>query len=222
MKRRSLTPPLFFVDSLPDAADTDTRELLRCIEIRAGAADIFVWLKQMRAAPYSYDFIDNKRMQSPRFIIANLPPLKVNTHFLLAFHIISFEENAFIAARFCEPVNPPVSLYMSDLYVEYSVASRGGKTILWCKVKGYLKKGLNAKGFYFFFSIINKIMMTRQLRNIKKLSELTAVGKIETRACDLSKCYIRSGFHWWLFCRRNNCRGLTDYWAEDKDPVPEA
>jgi len=50
--------------------------------------------------------------------------------------------------------------------------------------------------------------MTRQLKNIKKLSELMASGNVETKMYDLKNCYIKSGIHWWIFCRRHNCKGL--------------
>jgi hypothetical protein len=73
--------PSFFIDSLPGISDTDCRDLLRCVEIDAGASDIFVWLKQLRIAPYSYDFADNRCKKSTDFIIENLVPLKVNAHF---------------------------------------------------------------------------------------------------------------------------------------------
>jgi hypothetical protein len=208
MKIKSLVVPSFFIDSLPDIANTDCRELLRCIEIHADASNIFVWLKQLRIAPYSYDFIDNRRRKSPDYIIENLPPLKVNTHYLLAFHILEFEENSFIVCRFCEPINTPVNLYMKGLFFEYRIVKQGNKTALWCKIKGYINTDPSSKGFFFIFSVINKIMMARQLKNIKKLSELLTIGKVETKMYDLNNCYIKSGIHWWVFCRRHNCKGL--------------
>lgn len=200
--------PSFFIDSLPDIPNTDRRELLRSIEINATAPDIFVWLKQLRVSPYSYDFIDNRFRKSPDFIIENLPPLKVNTHFLLAFHIIGFEENSNIVCRYCEPINPPVSKYMKDLYFEYRITEQGTKAILWCKIKGYFNADLPSKGFFHIFSVADKIMMLRQLRNIRKLSELLTLGKIKTGRCNFSSYYIKSGLHWWIFCRRRNCKGL--------------
>ena len=184
MKLKSFAAPPFFVDSLPDFSNTDCRELLRCIEVGANASDIFVWLKQLRIAPYSYDFIDNNGRKSPDYIIENLPPLKVNTHYLLAFHIFGFEENSFIACRFCEPINPPLHLYMKGLFIEYRIAEEGTRTKLWCKIKGYFNTDISSKGFYFIFSVVNKIMMTRQLKNIKKLSERLTIGKVESRTVD--------------------------------------
>jgi len=208
MKPKSLSIPYFFIDSLPNISDTDCRELLRCIEIRANASDIFVWLKQLRIAPYSYDFFDNRCRKSPEYIIENLPPLKVNTHYLLAFHIFEFKENSFIACRFCEPINSPVNSYMKGLFFEYRVVEQGTKNKLWCKIKGYYNTDISSKGFFFVFSAVNKIMMARQLKNIKKLSELLARGKVETKMYDLTSYYANSGIHWWVFCRRHNCKGL--------------
>jgi hypothetical protein len=208
MNMKSLNIPYFFVDSLPDIPDTDCRELLRCIEVRADASDIFVWLKQLRIAPYSYDFIDNRSIKSPEYIIDNLPPLKVNSHFLLSFHILEFMENSYIVGRFCEPINPPLDRYMKDMFIEYRIAEQGTKTQLWCKIKGYINTDISSKGFFFVFSVMDKIMITKQLRNIKKLSERLASGKIETRMFDLKSYYPKSGIHWWIFCRRHNCSGL--------------
>ena len=208
MRIKSRNVPGFFVDSLTDISNTDCRELLRCIEVNAGASDIFVWLKQFRVAPYSYDFIDNRGKKSPGFIIENLPPLKLNSHFLLSFHVFGFEENSFIAGRFCQPINPPLNLYMKDLFIEYRIVEQGAKTELWCKIKGFINTDISSKGFFFIFSVLYKIMISRQMKKIKKSSEKLKSGKVETRKYDLMTNYAKSGLHWWLFCRRNNCSGL--------------
>ncbi len=208
MNTKSSLAPGFYLDTLPDISNTDCRELIRFIEIRADTPDVFVWLSQLRVAPYSYDFVDNRCIKSPRYVIKNLPPLKINNHFLLAFHVYSFKENSFIAARFCEPINTPVDRYIDGLYLEYRLVENGRKTELWCKIKGFVKKDISSKGFFFMFRIVNKIMMTRQLKIIKKLSERLAQGKVETKTHDIKGSYIKSGLHWWLFCRRHNCKGL--------------
>jgi hypothetical protein len=208
MKIKTLSIPPFFIDSLPYISNGGCRELIRSIEIRAKARDIFVWLKQLRVSPYSYDFIDNRCRRSPDYIIENLPPLKVNTHFLLAFHILEFEENSFIVGRFCEPINPPVSLYMQDMFIEYRIIEQGTKSKLWCKIKGHINTDISSKGFFVTYSGVNKIMMARQLKNIRRLSEQLTLGKVETKTCDYKNYYIKSGIHWWVFCRRHNCKGL--------------
>lgn len=208
MNIKTCSVPSFLIDSLPVIPDSECRELLRCVEINASSENIFVWLKQLRIAPYSYDFIDNRFKKSPAFIIDNLPRLKVYTHFLLVFNILEFNENSFIIARFCEPINPPVNLYMKDMYIEYRIVEDASNSKLWCKIKGYFNANISSRGFYFIFSLANKIMMSRQLKNIKKLSERSAAGKVETKVYDLKNYFIKSGIHWWLFCRRHNCKGI--------------
>jgi hypothetical protein len=208
MKMKTCDAPSFLIDLLPDISRTDCRELIRCVEIKAGASDIFIWLKQLRIAPYSYDFLDNRFKKSPDFIIKNLPPLKIYSHFLLVFHIKEFEEDSFIAGRYCEPINSPVNLYMSDMYIEYRIMEKAANAILWCKIKGCFNTDIFSRGFFYIFSGVNKIMMTRQLKNIKKLSELSAAGKVEVKSYDLKNYFIKSGIHWWIFCRRHNCKGL--------------
>ncbi len=208
MKNKYLSIPGFFIDSLPNIPNTDCRELIRHIEIGAGASDIYVWLKQLRIAPYSYDFIDNRCRKSPDYVIENLPSLKVNTHYLLSFHIFEFKENSFIACRFCVPINKPLNFYMKDLFIEYRIEEHGRKAKLWCKIKGYYNSDISSKGFFSIFSILNKIMMVRQLKNIKKLSELLNAKNIATRIHDLRNYHPESGIHWWFFCRHHNCKGL--------------
>ena len=50
--------------------------------------------------------------------------------------------------------------------------------------------------------------MSRQLKNIRKLSELLTSGKVESKMYNLKSFYANSGLHWWVFCRRHNCKGL--------------
>jgi hypothetical protein len=208
MNKDYFSTPGFFIDSLPDLSGPDCRELIRHIEISAGASDIYVWLKQLRIAPYSYDFLDNRGIRSPEYIIENLPPLRINSHFLLVFHILGFEENRFIAGRFCVPVNPPVNLVMKEMFIEYRIQGTGSGAVLWCKIKGRFKNDVVSKGFFDIFSAVNKVMTKRQFRRIKDLSELNAAGIIKTGVYDLTNYHPASGVHWWIFCRRANCKGL--------------
>ena len=208
MKKRYFSIPDFFIDSLPDIHNKDNRELLRSIEIKAGASDIFTWLKQFRIAPHSYDFLDNSGNKSPGYIIENLPTLKTNTHFLLAFHIFAFEENTFIASRFCVPINPPINRYIKEMFIEYRIQKLGTHSILWCKIKGWFNMDIASKGFFKIFSIVNRIMTRRQLLNIRKLSEKYSSGKIKSGVYYLENYYSESGLLWWAFCRRHNCKGL--------------
>jgi hypothetical protein len=97
---------------------------------------------------------------------------------------------------------------MKGLFFEYRIVEQGNKARLWCKIKGYTNTDISSKGFFFIFSVANKIMMLKQLKKIKKLSEQLHLGKVETKTYDLKSYYTKSGLHWWVFCRRHNCKGL--------------
>lgn len=208
MKLKCNASPVFYLDAHPDILNTNRKELIRLINIQADAPDIFKWLNQLRVAPYSYDLIDNRGQKSPHFIIRNLPPLKTNAHFLLAFHIHAFRENSFLVGRFCEPINSPVDSFINGLYIEYRLVTKDNYTQLWCKILGFVKKDISSKMFFLLFSIVNRIMMAKQLGTIKRLSEKLALGEIMEQNYDFRNNYPKSGLHWWMFCRRHNCTGL--------------
>lgn len=207
-----MTIPDFHIDALPASPDIHRMGRLRFIEIDASASQVFTWLSQLRVAPYSYDYIDNHGRRSPYFIVRNLPPLRIGTHCLLAFHVHAFEENTFLSCRFCEPINSPLHLFIKGLYIEYRLVERGSKTELWCKVLGIVNRGIVSRTAFLMICGINRIMMRQQLRVIKRLSEKLADGRIRTQAYSLERSYIKSGLHWWIFCRRRHCPSLiTDH-----------
>jgi hypothetical protein len=98
---------------------------------------------------------------------------------------------------------------MKDMFIEYRITEQGTQCRLWCKIKGYINRDISSKGFFYTFSVLDKIMMARQLKNVKRLAEKLAIGEIKTGIFDFTDCYPKSGIHWWLFCRRQGCMGLT-------------
>ena len=208
MRTDSESLPRFYVDVLPEVPASLPVGRLRSIEISAGRSHVFSWLSQLRIAPYSYDYIDNRGRRSPYFIVRNLPSIKNGTHCLLAFHIHAFKENSFLVCRFCEPINPPLHMFLKGLYIEYRLEEHSGNTRLWCKVLGFVNRGIVSRTAFLMILGINRIMLRRQLKNIKKLSEKLAAGEINTDDYLLERAYIRSGLHWWIFCRRRQCPAL--------------
>jgi hypothetical protein len=97
---------------------------------------------------------------------------------------------------------------MRDMFIKYSIVEKPTNNKLWCKIKGYCNTDIFSREFFLVFSVVNKIMMARQLKNLKRLSELSATGKVDAQRYNLKNYFIRSGIHWWIFCRRHNCKGL--------------
>ena len=65
--------------------------LYRAVDVEAPAAVVFRWLCQLRVAPYSYDWIDNRGRQSPRELIDGLDDLEVGDRVATIFELVAFE-----------------------------------------------------------------------------------------------------------------------------------
>lgn len=72
--------------------DTEWTSLFRGVSIAAPAALAFRWLCQLRAAPYSYDWLDNRGRASPRTLTPGLEQLAIGQKVMEIFRLESFEE----------------------------------------------------------------------------------------------------------------------------------
>jgi hypothetical protein len=138
--------------------------LFRALDIDAPVPVVFRWLCQLRAAPYSYDWIDNLGRRSPRTLTPGLDELEVGQKFMI-FRLAHFESDCSITLTTDHVVFgrlaityrvTPRGAQTSRLVVKLLVASRPGPF-------GWLMAQVLPAG--------DLVMMRRQLLNLKKLAE---------------------------------------------------
>jgi hypothetical protein len=75
-------------DQLLERAD---KALFRAVTVGAPSRLVFEWLCQLQAAPYSYDWIDNRGRRSPRQLDHALTELEPGQRFAGIFRLMAFE-----------------------------------------------------------------------------------------------------------------------------------
>ena len=139
--------------------------LYRAVDVEAPPETLFLWLCQLRLAPYSYDRIDNFGRQSPERLVPGLDRLEPGQQFMGIFELVSFEPGRSITLETTKPrsVRSLVSYVAGDrgpgqsrLLVKYSVEY--GSRLIATPMRLILPPG-------------DLVMMRKQLLNLKKLAE---------------------------------------------------
>jgi hypothetical protein len=150
----------------------------RGVTIEASAETVFRWLCQMRAAPYSYDWIDNFGSQSPPELTPGLENLEVGQDVMRIFSLVAFEQDRHLTIR-VKARSDALNMF-GDFAVSYlvvpAVSSASGCRLLVKLVVKY-PPGLKGRMMRAFLPWGDLIMMRRQLLNLKRLAEETEVGK---------------------------------------------
>lgn len=139
--------------------------MFRGVDVEAPAATLFLWLCQLRLAPYSYDRIDNFGRPSPQRLVPGLDKLEIGQEFMRIFELVDFEPGRSVTLESNKPssVRSVVSYVVKDqgpdlsrLLVKYSVVYRSAW--LATPMRLILPPG-------------DLLMMRRQLLNLKRLAE---------------------------------------------------
>lgn len=144
-------------------------DLHRALDIAADAATVFRWLCQLRAAPYSYDLIDNGGRRSPQELTPGLERLEPGQRFMRVFRLVSFEQNRSLTVLTeggmfgrvaCTYRVSPAGAARTRLLVRVLVANPPGARA------GLVRRAVLAPG--------DLVMMRRQLLNLRRLAERSA------------------------------------------------
>ena len=159
----------FPCDTLIPDADA---ELFRGVTIDAAPEVVFRWLCQLRAAPYSYDWIDNGGRQSPRELIPGLDQLEVGQDVMSIFTLTSFTPNKHLTIQ-NRPRGGGRTLF-GDIAVSYLIVPRPDvedSCRLLVKLMVRYSRSLKGRLMSDLLPFGDLVMMRRQLLNLKRLAE---------------------------------------------------
>lgn len=142
--------------------------LFRAIAIEAPPAVVFRWLCQLRAAPYSYDLLDNRGRRSPQQLTPGLERLRPGQRVMTIFELVEFETGRSITLRHRGPL-------FGELAVTYQVDDAGpGQSRLVVKLLPGSSRGPLGAAARLLLPPGDLVMMRRQLLNLKRLAEGSA------------------------------------------------
>ena len=131
----------------------------RAIGIAAPPSIVFCWLCQLRAAPYSYDILDNLGRRSPRERNPELVHLEVGQRFMTLFALESFV------------ADEQITLLAKGVAVTYAVRPDGAGSRLHVRV---LLGGPTLLARLLVLGDL--VMMRKQLITLKSLAEREAAA----------------------------------------------
>lgn len=157
-----------------DLIGHDARQLLyRGVDVAAPAPVVFRWLCQLRAAPYSYDWIDNLGRRSPRELSPGLNELQLGQPFMSIFRLAAFERD--VALTLTTPPGSRGARWFGVVNVTYWARAVGtDRTRLLAKLRVEYLRGAAGGLLRAFLPWGDLVMMRRQLLNLKSLAERTA------------------------------------------------
>lgn len=149
--------------------DSPAMTLFRAIDVEAPQEVVFRWLCQLRAAPYSYDRLDNFGRRSPQQLTPGLERLEPGQRVATIFRLADFEPGESLTIRHRGRVFGEVACtYWAERVGEER--SRIVVKLIWTPARrgpiGWLEAALLPAG--------DLLMMRRQLLNLKGLAERTA------------------------------------------------
>jgi hypothetical protein len=153
-------------DDIPLAADL---VLWRAVEVAAPPAVLFRWLCQLRVAPYSYDWLDNRGRRSPRTLTPGLDQLEIGQRFMTIFRLASFAADDHVTLT-------SHTAAFGDIAVTYRARARpGAGSRLAVKIRVQAPRGPHGWLCRTVLPAGDLVMMRRQLLHLAELAAASAV-----------------------------------------------
>jgi hypothetical protein len=147
-----------------DLVSAPALEAWRAVDIAAPAHAVWPWVAQLRVAPYSYDWIDNRGRRSPRELL-HLPEPEVGDNFTSSGgrplgRIVSVDTGQQLTGT------------IMGAYMSYVLRPKGELA-----TRLLLKVVVQTTRYSVALSLGDLVMARRQMLNIKRLAELNTPGE---------------------------------------------
>ncbi len=149
------------------AADFD-HALYRAIDIDAPPAHVYRWLKQLRLAPYSYDWLDNFLLPSPRTLRPRSATIRVGDRMMHVFRLLAFDEGRTMTLGVQSRLAAEL---FGTLVGTYVVSPRSNGARLFVKVLIRYPRSFYGRAMVAPMPHIDLFMMKKQLRTLKAYAE---------------------------------------------------
>lgn len=140
----------------------------RGVDVKAPPEVVFRWLCQLRAAPYSYDWLDNFGRRSPRTLTPGLENLSVGQRVMTIFELVSFESLRHMTIRIR---SRSARELFGDVIVSYVVEPSPGGCRLLAKLAVRYPRNLWGRLMRIVLPPGDLIMMRKQLLTLRELAE---------------------------------------------------
>ncbi len=149
--------------------------LFRGVDVVAEPAVLFRWLCQLRAAPYSYDWIDNWGRRSPLRLTPGLERLEVGQTVMTIFELVEFERDVHLTIRTFPGRAETLFGRIAATYLVRPLGPRASCRLL-VKLLVCHSTARRARPVRHLLPWGDLLMMRRQLLNLKRLAERDAPG----------------------------------------------
>ena len=142
--------------------------VFRAVDIAGPSELVYRWLCQLRVAPYSYDWIDNRGRRSPCKITEGLDHLEVGQRFMFMFRLVSFEPGRSIT------LDSRTSAFGRVAGTYLVIPTKANESRLVAKLVYVAPRGLYGWLLKHLLPAGDLLMMRKQLLTLKRLIEADA------------------------------------------------